>query len=91
MTECGSTPCLNKWKHVEIGLRRNVVQSSLVSLLDVQGCSLRCCSVSTVGLYRLRWITLRTNWQQEEQPALKAMICNGWKMLEESYIRTVPD
>lgn len=75
-----STPCLNEWVHVEIvkiGLRGKAMQTSLVSLLDVEGCSFRCgCGqqLASVGLTlcRLRWITLQTNWLQEEQPALKA-------------------
>ena len=69
-----STPCLNEWVHVEIvkiGLRGKVMQTSLVSLLDVAGCSFRCgcCQqLASVGLTlcRLRWITLQTNSLQEE-------------------------
>ena len=62
-----STPCLNEWVHVEIvkiGLRGKAMQTGLVSLLDVEGCSFRCgCSqqLASVGLTlcRLRWITLQ--------------------------------
>jgi len=69
-----STPCLNEWVHVEIvkiGLRGKVMQTSLVSLLDVEGCRFRCgCGqqLASVGLAlcRLRWITLQTNSLQEE-------------------------
>ena len=78
-----STPCLNEWVHVEIvkiGLRGKAMQTGLVSLLDVEGCSFRCgCSqqLASVGLTlcRLRWITLQTNSLQEELEDAGRALC----------------